>query len=138
MANIYEKALKFAFEAKEKRNKKMKKAGTFMAALFPYDEFYFDFGRRTGKTTFLKNLAITNKDKSIVILVRYPDYLRAFDEVLDYAKVYTTDDIKVKVSGIEKIDLLLIDDASDIENLKEVIESISSKLTSESVVIKVG
>lgn len=138
MANIYEKALKFAFEAKEKRNKKMIKAGTFMSALFPYDEFYFDFGRRTGKTTFLKNLATTNKDKSVVILVRYPDYLRAFDEVLDYAKVYTTDDIKVKLLGIEKIDLLLIDDASDIENLKELLESISDKLTNNSVVIKVG
>ena len=135
---MYEKALKFAFEAKEKRNKKMVRAGTYMSALFPYDEFYFDFGRRTGKTTFLKNLAITNKDKQVVILVRYPEYLRAFDEVLDYAKVYTTEDIKEKLLGVNVIDLLLIDDASDIENLKEVIENISNKFTSETVVIKVG
>lgn len=138
MSNMYEKALKFAFEAKEKRNKKMVRAGTYMSALFPYDEFYFDFGRRTGKTTFLKNLAITNKDKQVVILVRYPEYLRAFDEVLDYAKVYTTEDIKEKLLGVNVIDLLLIDDASDIENLKEVIENISNKFTSETVVIKVG
>lgn len=135
---MYKKALKFALEAKEKRNKKMIKAGTYMSALFPHDEFYFDFGRRTGKTTFIKEFILENKENKIVVLVPHSDYLKSFDEVMDFATVYSVDDIKEKLLGINVIDILFVDDASEIENLKEVISSISNKFTSETMVIKVG
>lgn len=137
MVNMYEKALKFALEAKEKRNKKMKKAGTYMSVLFPYDEFHFDFGRRTGKTSFIKTYAETNKEKSIIIIVPNEDYIKSYDEIIDFVKVYKVSDIELLL-GIDKIDILLVDDASDIDNLKSLISRISHKLTNESMIIKIG
>lgn len=138
MANMYDKALKFAFEAKEKRNRKMVRAGTYMSVLFPYDEFHFDFGRRTGKTTFINEMVRKNQGKHIVILVPDNFRLKSFDEVIDYASVYTVCNELNQIINFDHIDILMVDDASEIENLKELIGALSTKLDCESLVIKVG